>query len=162
VTRSIFRLLPPPGCPTGTVIAPGDMRGYRRLGESGLSDTKYFSRHDLWRVVGKKYQPRSGCSLCRAGRYNRHSFTRFFSPIGMISHLRWRRVRVCRLSRGGPHSLTAQARPIHSANESGGLLFVAVNNRQTGNSGAIPGRPRRCDRAGRPLSSMPLRFFPPM
>jgi len=42
VTRSIFRLLPPPGCPTGTVIAPGDMRGYRRLGESGLSDTQVF------------------------------------------------------------------------------------------------------------------------
>jgi hypothetical protein len=42
VTRSIFRLLPPPGCPTGTVIAPGDMRGYRRAGESGLSDTQVF------------------------------------------------------------------------------------------------------------------------
>ena len=42
MTRSIFRLLPPPGCPTGTVIAPGDMRGYRRLGESGLSDTQVF------------------------------------------------------------------------------------------------------------------------
>jgi len=42
VTRSIFRLLPPPGCPTGTVIAPGDMRGYRRAGESGLSNTQVF------------------------------------------------------------------------------------------------------------------------
>ena len=42
MTRSIFRLLPPPGCPTGTVIAPGDMRGYRRAGESGLRDTQVF------------------------------------------------------------------------------------------------------------------------
>ena len=42
MTRSIFRCLPPPGSPTGTVIAPGDMRGYRRAGESGLSNTQVF------------------------------------------------------------------------------------------------------------------------
>jgi hypothetical protein len=47
-----FRLLPPPGCPTGTVIAPGDKRGYRRICESGLSASKYFSAHDLRLRVG--------------------------------------------------------------------------------------------------------------
>jgi hypothetical protein len=47
-----FRLLPPPGCPTGTVIAPGDKRGYRRICESGLSASKYFSAHDLRLRIG--------------------------------------------------------------------------------------------------------------
>lgn len=42
MTRRIFRLLPPPGCPTGTVIAPGDMRGYRRVGRSGLRVVQVF------------------------------------------------------------------------------------------------------------------------
>jgi hypothetical protein len=46
------RLLPPPGCPTGTVIAPGDRGGYRRIGESGLSAFKYFSGNDLRLRVG--------------------------------------------------------------------------------------------------------------
>jgi hypothetical protein len=54
VTRSIFRLLPPPGCPTGTVIAPGDMRGYRRAGESGLRDTQVFFNTRLVACCGQR------------------------------------------------------------------------------------------------------------
>jgi hypothetical protein len=54
VTRSIFRLLPPPGCPTGTVIAPGDMRGYRRAGESGLRDTQVFFNTRLVACCGQE------------------------------------------------------------------------------------------------------------
>ena len=54
MTRSIFRFLPPPGCPTGTVIAPGDMRGYRRAGESGLSNTQVFFNTRLVACCGQK------------------------------------------------------------------------------------------------------------
>ena len=57
------------------------------------------------------------------------------------------RVNLCRLWWSDRHSLTGVAPPIYSATESGGRSFAAVNDRQTGNSGAIPGRPRRCIRA---------------
>ena len=54
---------------------------------------------------------------------------------------------MCGLQSHSRHSLTVAARPIESAVESGGLVFAVVNGRQTGNTGVIPGRPRRCIRA---------------
>ena len=147
MTRSIFRLLPPPGCPTGTVIAPGDMRGYRRLEESGLSDTKYFSRHDLWRVVGKKCRVFRGCNVCGAEPYNRHRFNRFLFVTGTPSRLRPQRVKLCGLVWHSRSSLTVKSRPINSVVESGGPQIAASIEGQTGNSGEIPGRPRRCIQA---------------
>jgi hypothetical protein len=48
---------------------------------------------------------------------------------------------------GGPAWLTASARSVHSATDSGGRKKAAAFLRQTGNSGANPGRPRRCVRA---------------
>ena len=44
-------------------------------------------------------------------------------------------------------SLTVVARPLHSSTESGGPPPAAASGGQTGNSGVIPGRPRRCIQA---------------
>ena len=57
------------------------------------------------------------------------------------------RVKLCGLSCRDRHSLTVVARPIDSAIESGGPPIAAAIDGQTGNSGVIPGRPRRCIRA---------------
>jgi hypothetical protein len=48
VTRRTAGVCRPLGCPTGLSDDPGVSRGYRRAGESGLSEPKYFPALDLW------------------------------------------------------------------------------------------------------------------
>jgi hypothetical protein len=64
-----------------------------------------------------------------------------------------RRGKPCGLRRGAAICLTHPARSLHSANDSGGRSRERSRGRQTGNSGANPGRPRRCDQATRSAAS---------
>ena len=97
--------------------------------------------------MGKKCRAFRGCKLCGAGSYNRHRFSRRAFATGTLSRVRPYAVKVCGLFWRVRHSLTVMSRPIHSGGETGGPSFAAVIDGQTGNSGAIPGRPRRCIQA---------------
>lgn len=63
------------------------------------------------------------------------------------------RVKLCGLGMGRAMCLTGSARPLHFAFDSGGRRRECSRSRQTGNSGANPGRPRRCDQATRSAAS---------
>ena len=108
---------------------------------------KYFSWHDLWRVMGKKCRACGACAWCRAAPHNPHRINRFPFATGKVSHVPSRRVKLCGLWWRKPRSLTVAARPLDSSTESGGPSSAAADGGQTGNSGAIPGRPRRCVQA---------------
>jgi len=69
-------------------------------------------------------------------------------PLGVPLH-----VKLCGLGMGRAICLTGSARPLHFASDSGGRSHECSCSRQTGNSGANPGRPRRCDQATRSAAS---------
>ena len=58
--------------------------------------------------------------MCGAGPQNRHSFSRFVRATVRVCHPSERGAKACGWWRARPHSLTAPARPIDSADESGG------------------------------------------
>ena len=95
----------------------------------------------------KKCRVFRGYKLCGAEPYNRHRFNRVFFVTGTPSHSSAASGKVCRLAWRARHSLTVVSRSIDSATESGGPPIAAAIDGQTGNSGAIPGRPRRCIQA---------------
>ena len=64
-----------------------------------------------------------------------------------------RRGKPCGLGAARVICLTGLARSLHSTIDSGGWPRERSRGRQTGNSGAIPGRPRRCDQATRSAAS---------
>jgi hypothetical protein len=99
VTRRIFRLLPPPGCPTGTVIAPGDMRGYRRVGRSGLRVVQVFFAAGIVARRGQKMPRRPAArAVPRAAAQavqlapdflrSRQGFTSEWSPCEAVTSVR--------------------------------------------------------------------------
>ena len=61
--------------------------------------------------------------------------------------------KLCGLRMDDAICLTGFARPLHFAFDSGGRPRERSRDRQTGNSGANPGRPRRCDQATRSAAS---------
>jgi hypothetical protein len=61
--------------------------------------------------------------------------------------------KLCGLRMDDAICLTGFARPLHFASDSGGRSHECSCSRQTGNSGANPGRPRRCDQATRSAAS---------
>ena len=65
----------------------------------------------------------------------------------------------CGLAGRPRRGLTASAQPLHSATDLGGRAKDAPFSRQTGNSGANPGRPRRCDQASRSAASRHCGFL---
>jgi hypothetical protein len=63
------------------------------------------------------------------------------------------REKLCGWRMGGAICLTGFTRPVHFAFDSGGRPRERSRDLQTGNSGANPGRPRRCDQATRSAAS---------
>ena len=63
------------------------------------------------------------------------------------------REKLCGWRMGGAICLTGSTRPLHFAFDSGGRPRERSRDLQTGNSGANPGRPRRCNQATRSAAS---------
>ena len=152
VTRGL-RLLPLTGCPTGTVMSRGT-DGLSAVGRSRLEHVNRFFPRCFACARGVEIAARRACARleARRGATRRASRATFSQPAGFASR-RARDGKVCGCRRGATDSLTAPPRPLHSSNDSGGRPRAIVHGRQTGNSGANPGRPRRCDQASRPAVS---------
>ncbi len=102
---------------------------------------------------------RRECHAARVGKpcggrpHDRHVFTWAACPIRRVCHPRPAGSGFVRGVRRGTEWLTASARPLYSSFDSGGRSWASACSRRTGNTGANPGRPRRCDQAPRPAAS---------
>ena len=84
---------------------------------------------------------------CGATWYKRSIFMRTTLVTGQVFHVAIRRGKPCRLCGARRRCLTRSAPPVHSPRRAWWPTASSCSGRQTGNSGVIPGRPRRCVRA---------------
>jgi hypothetical protein len=128
--------------------------GYRRLCESGLRLRSCFFPRCFGGARWVKTAVRRACAR-PAGRHRTTVTASREMPLQPASfHIeRTHGGKPCGLTSSLRGMLTVSLQSLHSADDSGGRPEAAAFARQTGNSGAIPGRPRRCDQAPRPAVS---------